>query len=252
MAAPGTTQADLYQRGCATLVASWEEYARGSTEATLLRLPGVAVGIFPNQPERGVYNNALLDRGLGPRARTRALDALESAYAGRGIDHYNTWVHETDSAMRTALTRRGYLINTVTRAMGMALDDIRAARPDIEVGPADWSEYARYEGFAPDFLKNVNHDAFRILAVRDDGEIVAAALAYDFETDCGIYNVGTIERARRRGLGSAITLALLHAARARGCRTASLQATQMAERLYAKLGLRDLGRFLEYVPAQAR
>jgi len=35
---------------------------------------------------------------------------------------------------------------------------------------------------------------------------------------------------------------------ARGCRTASLQSTQMAERVYAAVGFRDLGRILEYVP----
>jgi len=243
------TEADLYQRGCATMLASWEEYARGSPDAALLRLPGAAAAVFPSWPERSVYNNALLDRGLGARDRIRAVDAIENAYAERTIDHYAAWVHESDHPMRATVTRRGYTIDTVTRAMGMDLDDIPPLRPDVEIAPVEWSAYAGYEGFAPDFLKTANHDAFHILAVREGGEIIAAGLAYDFETDCGIYNVGTIERARRRGLGTAVTLAHLHAARARGCRTASLQATQMAERLYANLGLRDLGRFFEYTRA---
>lgn len=60
--------------------------------------------------------------------------------------------------------------------------------------------------------------------------------------------MSVLERARRRGLGSAVTLAQLSAARARGCRTASLQATPMTERLYARLGFRDLGRIPEYGP----
>ena len=42
---------------------------------------------------------------------------------------------------------------------------------------------------------------------------------------------------------------VVHDAVARGCTTASLQATAMAERLYSRLGFRDLGRILEYVPA---
>jgi predicted GNAT family acetyltransferase len=46
-----------------------------------------------------------------------------------------------------------------------------------------------------------------------------------------------------------VTALLLHDAMARGCTTASLQATAMAERLYSRLGFRDLGRILEYVPA---
>jgi len=38
-------------------------------------------------------------------------------------------------------------------------------------------------------------------------------------------------------------------ARARGCRTATLQATPMAENIYAALGFRDLGLILEYTQA---
>jgi GNAT superfamily N-acetyltransferase len=63
-------------------------------------------------------------------------------------------------------------------------------------------------------------------------------------------NVGTVEKARRRGLGTALTAAQVHDARARGCRTASLQSTQMAERVYAAVGFRDLGQILEYVPGK--
>ena len=58
------TDAELYRRGAATLVASWEEYARESVGAVLVRRPGVAIGVFPHEPERSIYNNALLDRDL--------------------------------------------------------------------------------------------------------------------------------------------------------------------------------------------
>jgi predicted GNAT family acetyltransferase len=77
---------------------------------------------------------------------------------------------------------------------------------------------------------------------------VATALAFDEGTDCGIYNVGTVEHARRRGLGTALTVALLCDAADRGCHTASLQSTPMAERVYANVGFRDLGRILEFTP----
>jgi GNAT superfamily N-acetyltransferase len=106
------------------------------------------------------------------------------------------------------------------------------------------------EGLPPGFPAAADHAAFHPLAARADGEMVAA-LAYDYAGDCGIYNVGTVERARRRGLGTALTAAQVHDARARGCRTASLQSTQMAERVYAAVGFRDLGCILEYVPQPA-
>jgi GNAT superfamily N-acetyltransferase len=119
---------------------------------------------------------------------------------------------------------------------------------------ASWETYARGAVGAalhrlPGVAAAVFPNAFHLLAARIDGEMVAA-LAYDFGDDCGIYNVGTVEKARRRGLGTVLTAAQVHDARARGCRTASLQSTEMAERVYAAVGFRDLGRILEYVPVE--
>ena len=80
------------------------------------------------------------------------------------------------------------------------------------------------------------------------GGNVATAIAFDHDGDCGIYNMSTVEEARRRGLGTALAARHVHDAVDRGCSTASLQSTAMAERVYAAVGFRDLGRFLEYVP----
>ncbi|HEY1001483.1 MAG TPA: GNAT family N-acetyltransferase [Streptosporangiaceae bacterium] len=242
-------QAELYLRGRDTLLASWEEYARGAAGAAAVHhLPGVAAAVFPDEPERAVYNNALLERDLGAADRTGAVDAMEAVYATAGVTRFAAWVHDSDPAMRAELERRGYTLDTTTRAMGMELDDIAAPRPRIDVGPADWSEYLRMDGLPADFLSAADHAAFHLLAARVDGEMVAAALAYDFGGDSGIYNVGTVEKARRRGLGTALTAAQAYDARDRGCRTASLQSTPMAERVYSAVGFRDLGRILEYVP----
>src|SRR5262249_657079 len=180
----------------------WEAYARGATGATVHRLPGVAAAVFPDPPERAVYNNALLDRDLGAAARASAVDAMEHAYAAANLDRFAAWVQETDDAMRGDLEQRGYTIDTTTRAMATALDDIRLPRPTIELGPADWSEYLAFEGLSPDFLRGADHAPFHVLVARAEGVVVAAALAFDFRGYCGIYNVGTAVRARRRGLGT--------------------------------------------------
>jgi ribosomal protein S18 acetylase RimI-like enzyme len=240
--------AELYHRGAATLVASWEEYARGAVGASLQRLPGVAAAVFPNEPERSVYNNALLERELGASERADALDAMEAAYAAAGVARFAAWIHETDVPMRDDLVGRGYTIDTSTRAMAMTLDDIRLPPSDIDLTLADWREHLRIAGVPANFLAAADPSAYHILLARLDGETVATAMAFDYEGDCGIYNVGTLEHARRRGLGTALTTIQLHAAVARGCETASLQSTPMAERLYRAAGFRDLGRILEYVP----
>ena len=56
----------------------------------------------------------------------------------------------------------------------------------------------------------------------------------------------TIERARRRGIGAAVSAKLVRDAWHRGCTTATLQSTPVAERMYASIGFRDLGRIVEY------
>jgi ribosomal protein S18 acetylase RimI-like enzyme len=65
-------------------------------------------------------------------------------------------------------------------------------------------------------------------------------------TTIGIFNLGTLPDARRRGVGTALTALALHEARERGCTTTSLQSTPIAEGVYASLGFADLGRCLEY------
>jgi GNAT superfamily N-acetyltransferase len=244
------TEADLYQRGTETLIASWQAYARCATGASVRRYPGVTAAVFPCEPERGIYNNAVVERTLGPDARAGALAAMQAAYAGAGVERFAAWVHETDSATQCDLERLGYTLDTTTRAMGMPLDDIRLPQPQLELRPLEWSDYVRVFDLPAGLLAGGDHDNLQVTVAWVEGAPVASALTFDFGGDCGIYNVGTLEHMRRRGLATALTAHLLHAARARGCDSASLQSTPMAERVYAAAGFRDLGRFFEYVPAR--
>jgi ribosomal protein S18 acetylase RimI-like enzyme len=242
------TDDDLYHRGVATLIASWEEYARGAAGASVERLGGVAAGVFPAGPERDVYNNALLERDLEMGSRASAVEAMEATYTAHGIERFAAWVHESDRAMQTDLERRGYSVETTTRAMGLTIESVQVPEPPLDLVSPDWDEHLRIAGVPGGFLAGVDRDAFHVVVGRVDGVGVATALAYDFQRDRGIYNVATVERARRRGLGTALTRALMRDAVDRGCETASLQATPMAERLYSAIGFRNLGRFIEYVP----
>jgi ribosomal protein S18 acetylase RimI-like enzyme len=242
------TDADLYCRGAKTLLACWEAYARGCRGAAVIRSPGVAAAVFPDGPERALLNNALLERDLTVSGRARALAAMEAAYASAGITRFAAWVHESDHAMCGDLRARDYAVAESTRAMGMALGDLQVPRPAITLAAPHWPEYLRIIGVPPGFARQADRDAFHVLIAARDGVGVAAAMAFDCNGDCGIYNVATLGHARRRGLGTALTALLAHDGVARGCDTASLQSTPMAEGVYAALGFRDLGRILEYVP----
>lgn len=154
--------------------------------------------------------------------------------------------------MRRDLARRGYKFDSSTRAMAMRLEDLRLPLPEIELGPGDWCEHLRIAGVPPNFLHGADPRAYHILIARLCGENVGTALAFDHDGDCGIYNTGTLEHARRHGLATALTALHLRDALRRGCETANLQSTQMAERVYAAVGFSDLGRILEYVPNKRR
>jgi ribosomal protein S18 acetylase RimI-like enzyme len=251
---PAWTESDFYLRGTATLLASWREYARGSAGAQLVISDGFYAGVFPNEPERSVYNNVLLRRGLGRAERMQAIEGIRSVYSRAGVDRYAAWAHESDGPLRTELSARGFKLEEATRLMAMSLDGIELQPGEVDVERFDWRRYLAYlrsEGL-DGLLSGTDPDAFHVLGVRIAGQDAATAIAFDHNGDCGIFNMGTLEPYRRRGLATALLTRHLLEAAERGCSTASLQSTAIAEAVYRSVGFRDLGRFFEYVPGGAR
>jgi len=63
----------------------------------------------------------------------------------------------------------------------------------------------------------------------------------------GVYNIATIESARRRGYGAAMTARIAADARADGCEVAILQASEMGRSTYELLGYRVIVEYDGYV-----
>lgn len=245
---------DLFARSVATLIRSWAYLAAGSPGAELRRVDGAAIAAFVHSPDREFLNNAVLDRR--PADLAAALVEIEATYARHEIGRYAIWLHESDLETAAALREHGYRFDSATRTMAMPLEppaeiDPRttAALATCEIVEADPAEFWSVDddgldGLVPDLDPS---GAFFYVA-RLDGESVAMLMALDHEGDCGIFMVGTKESARGRGIATALSAHAVAAARTRGCATASLQSTEMAERVYARVGFRDLGRWEEYVP----
>ncbi|MBG3875853.1 GNAT family N-acetyltransferase [Desulfovibrio oxamicus] len=185
--------------------------------------------------------------------------------------------------MPAALAAHGFAVGEVETGMYLPLADADMEGPaptpglDIRVvrdaaGVADFAEVLAANWNPPDgeVLRFYRRAApalcspgcpATLLAAYLDGQLAAAAEVYRTASGfpaaggtahldvAGVYNVCTLEAFRRKGLGTAVTRAALLHARQAGCRHAVLQASGDGYRVYARLGFRDVGHFVECVPA---
>jgi ribosomal protein S18 acetylase RimI-like enzyme len=79
-----------------------------------------------------------------------------------------------------------------------------------------------------------------------DGEPVCTAQSALLHGVAAFFNIVTAAGFRKRGFGSAMTLAAMRAARDEGYRTAVLQASPMGEPVYRSLGFTQRGQYLEF------
>jgi ribosomal protein S18 acetylase RimI-like enzyme len=72
------------------------------------------------------------------------------------------------------------------------------------------------------------------------GCLVGSGTLVEVDGTAGLYNIATMASARGRGVGRAVTLALMHLARDRGHRHVVLEASEMGQSLYESLGFRTV------------
>lgn len=72
---------------------------------------------------------------------------------------------------------------------------------------------------------------------------VATAMLFCSHRIAGVFNVGTIPAARRRGIGAALTRRAVADGLAVGCVASALQASEMGLSMYLRLGYRQVGTY---------
>jgi len=173
---------------------------------------------------------------------------------------------ETPADLPVRLEASGFQPVGITPAMAADLDRITApAVPDevtIErVGDADslasyvatlgeaygmgsegvavWGRFCSHVGLGPE-------GAVHNYLARLDGRPVCCATLYLAEGVAGIYAVGTVADARRRGIGSMLTAAALEEARRRGYRHGILQSSAMGLGVYRAMGFEETFEYRTY------
>ena len=166
------------------------------------------------------------------------------------------------------LLRHGLIDGGESPAMGIALVRLPSAMPALEGvtvervrDPKTLETCVRTmsAGFgappsnADALLSAVSHDvlgddaaAYFYLAWLE-GEPVATAVLTLAAGAAGIYSVTTLEGARRRGVGAAVTMAPLLEARDRGYSVGVLQASEMGYPVYARLGFSEQFRYHNFL-----
>jgi GNAT superfamily N-acetyltransferase len=151
--------------------------------------------------------------------------------------------------------------------MGMALADIdeeQAAPQGVEIERArsepelkEWGRIFCAAHDLPPWSADSWIEAARRLEFRDlpwqhwtarlDGEPAGVGLSHTGGGVIGLYGIGTLPVARRSGVGSALTLVPMLAARGDGLRAAILHATPDGERLYPRLGFKEYCRISRFL-----
>ena len=128
-------------------------------------------------------------------------------------------------------------------------------------GPADAEDFlaVQVEAFAMDpatardFLAPpIGQPGWTHLTGYLDGVPIASAIGVRTGDAVGVYGVGTIQAARRRGFGATLTAQLLTEAFSSGAVLAHLNPSEMGAGVYCRLGFREVPGFAIWLPVGTR
>jgi GNAT superfamily N-acetyltransferase len=220
------------------------DFARSTPAGDAFQMGGVSGGIVPAMPDRSVVNSVVYDDAAELEA---ALPEIAATYDAAGVRAWTVWVHEGDTAAARALEAFGNALDAEPMAMGRELDGVEAPEPGAVERDADPAPVAdvladAYSWDGAGEALTGWYDGYHAYLARFDGEPASTMGVHDHDGDAHVTLVGTVERARGRGLAPLLMRAALADARERGCTTTTLVATKMGHPVYARLGYRDLGR----------
>ena len=210
----------------------------------ILQRDGIVASFVPGAPDSPTLNAAI---ALAHELDPRVLQELEDRFGDVGARRWGFWTDGGYAAVVRTLRRAGLRMSSSSRGMaaeieGLELDGAAPAETTdlATVGRVNDLAYGNPDGRLERTLAPLPADRLRAYRADLDGRPASVALALHHDGDCGISFVATAPEARRRGLASDVMQRVAVDAREAGCTSASLQATDLGERLYTALGYRAI------------
>jgi ribosomal protein S18 acetylase RimI-like enzyme len=234
----------------------WEGFADLQTllggrarQGRVLKRPGLVASVVPSAPESPALNAAI---ALEPEAALQALPELEVTYGDAGVRRWAVWIDGAAKAVTNQFKAQGLAVASASPGMGAAIEDLQQPldlqhaphRPNASlatVGRVNDLAYGNIDARLERTLDTLEEGMLRAYKADLHGVPAAVALALHHDGDCGVSFVATLPQARRHGLATQVMRAALADAQQQHLTTVTLQATELGERLYQRLGLRRLG-----------
>ena len=169
-----------------------------------------------------------------PRSDADLARAVRTA-AERGASDIGCWALSPDEGLGARLLALGFQDGWQPHWMGV--EPVRRSEPpEPAVEQSEECSAALPYGHDP-----APTDVARHFVTRDRGVLVGHVVLHVEGHAGGIYDMGVAPHARRRGHGTALTVAAVTAAHELGCSSVTLNATGEGELLYRSVGFRSLG-----------
>jgi hypothetical protein len=208
--------------------------------------------------------NLIVQPRIAPADAVRRVAEINTAYLDRGNPFAWVLTPRTSSfELETALAQAGLERSTAPEMYAAMLTPLPVDVPaGVEIEPAGDSEelaqtiatgfgFVGIEGVSDGFasyLGGVDPTVQRAVLARDraTGEALGVGTLWHLERTVQLANITTVEAARGRGIGMAVTAALMNLGQQLGADAAILTASDMGYPVYRKLGFETIFELVSY------
>ena len=233
--------------------ANLEAFARAAGEIPIFRRAGVRDAVVVTSDIAFPMFNLVCAADFRPGREEERTGDLADLMTAHGLP-WMWWETPGHEPCADALRARGLLHEPVP-GMYAELSGPVDLRRELRVEPLNEGNHATIldlimAGFEmPEFVRepmgallstDLDPEPFIHLLAWEDDQPVGCGTAFLDEGTAGLYNIAVPERHRGRGIGYAVTAALMNVGVAAGCTHAVLHATEMGRPTYERLGFEEV------------